>query len=77
VLIIDHGLQDGALTNEAMVASTDAKIVKRIDSVLDFRRVIEDELADGAHRPQSDTLDIEDSIESDDVQQQLKDLGYM
>jgi|AntDeeMetagen681_2_1112603.scaffolds.fasta_scaffold00201_10 predicted AlkP superfamily pyrophosphatase or phosphodiesterase len=77
VLISDHGLQDGVHTNEAMVASTDAKIVKRIDSVLDFRRVIEDELADGAHRPQSDTLDIEDSIESDDVQQQLKDLGYM
>lgn len=77
VLISDHGLQDGVHTNEAMVASTDAKIVERIDSVLDFRRVIEDELADGTHRPQSDALDIKDSIESDDVQQQLKDLGYM
>lgn len=76
VLVSDHGLQDGLHTEEAMVAGTDPAVVDDVESVLSFRSAIESLLDGGDHIP-----DIHDEpagdLESEAVQKQLEDLGYM
>lgn len=78
VLISDHGLQDGLHTDEAMVASTDPEIVSRIDSVLDVRGTIEDALDASSHAVTDlSDGDTADSAQTERVQEQLEDLGYL
>ncbi len=76
VLISDHGLQDGLHTDEAMIAATDPDIVEGVSSVLDVRETVEHELDRYDHTPTP--RDDETSIgDSNDVREQLEDLGYM
>ena len=75
LLVSDHGLQDGLHTDEAMIASTTPELPAAVDSVLDVRGAIEDLLRAGTHDPESGR----DSrgVDSEAVQKQLEDLGYM
>ncbi len=76
VLISDHGLQDGLHTDEAMIAATDPDIIEHVSSVLDVREAVEHELDRYDHTPTP--RDDETSIgDSNDVRDQLEDLGYM
>lgn len=75
ILVSDHGLQDGLHTDEAMVAGT-TDVVEDIDSVLDVRAAIERELERG-HMPDSWEEDAEGGASSEEVREQLEDLGYM
>ncbi|GAB3669330.1 alkaline phosphatase family protein [Halopiger thermotolerans] len=78
LLISDHGLQDGLHTDEAMVASTDEQLVERIDSVLDVRGAIEQELDDESHTVNGRSFrGSDDPSQTDRVQKQLEDLGYL
>jgi len=78
LLVSDHGLQDGVHTHEAMVAGTDEEMVDSIDSVVDVRRSIEDELEKKDHTPSERKMDDEhDSEKEQEVREQLEDLGYM
>jgi predicted AlkP superfamily pyrophosphatase or phosphodiesterase len=80
LLVSDHGLQDGVHTHEAMVAGSDPEMVKRVDSVLDIRSAVEDALANDVHAPDigSHPATTEhDGNSSNEVRQQLEDLGYM
>jgi hypothetical protein len=76
VVVSDHGLQDGLHTEQAMIAATDPTLVSQVSSVLDVRAGIEDELRANNHTPiskrEQTTVD-----DSEDVRQQLEDLGYM
>jgi hypothetical protein len=75
VLVSDHGLQDGLHTDEAMIASTDPAALEGVDSVLDVRGAIETLLAGGEHSPED--RDASRGVDSEAVQEQLEDLGYM
>jgi len=78
LVLSDHGLQDGMHTEEAMVAGTDPEMVEAIDSVLDVRGAVEEELAAGTHAPEpSESPGAETAGRSEEVEQQLRDLGYM
>ena len=80
LLVSDHGLQDGLHTDEAMVAGTAPAMVERIESVLDIRAAVGDALAGGTHEPTPGTHPAatdRDADGSDEVRQQLEDLGYM
>lgn len=78
LVLSDHGLQDGMHTEEAMVAGTDPEMVEAIDSVLDVRGAVEEELASGIHAPEpSESPGPETAGRSEEVEQQLRDLGYM
>ena len=76
VVVSDHGLQEGLHTEEAMIAATDPTLVNQVSSVLDVRAAIEDELRTNNHAPTSkrEQTTVNDS---EDVRQQLEDLGYM
>lgn len=76
VVVSDHGLQDGLHTDEAMIAATDPTLVERVSSVLDVRETIEDELRTNDHTPTPRT-ERTDADDSEEVRQQLEDLGYM
>jgi hypothetical protein len=78
VIVSDHGLQDGIHTKQAMIASTEPRIVDSVESVVDIREALEQEMADGDH----ETSPAERSGESlfadkEQVQEHLEDLGYM
>ena len=75
ILISDHGLQEGLHTDEAMVAGT-TDVVTDITSVLDARSAIENELRTG-HVPEPVRGGDSEDVSSEQVQQQLEDLGYM
>jgi len=79
LLVSDHGLQDGVHTDEAMVSGTEAGLVESVDSVLDIREVIKQELRSGTHKSEIDI--VTDSGVSEEEQQEVKnqldDLGYM
>jgi hypothetical protein len=75
VLVSDHGLQDGLHTDEAMIASTDPTALEGVDSVLDVRGAIETLLQGGEHHPED--RDASRGVDSEAVQEQLEDLGYM
>lgn len=78
VIVSDHGLQDGIHTHQAMIASTEPRIVEAVDSVVDLRAALEAELADGDHEPTPAESRRESSIDDESqVQEHLKDLGYM
>ena len=78
VLISDHGLQDGLHTEEAMVASTDEQLVERIDSVLDVRAALEQTIDSGSHTVEGRSFGkVRDPDQTDRVQKQLEDLGYL
>ncbi len=77
LLVSDHGLQEGVHTDKAMVASTSPAIVEDINSVLDVRKAIETELDARDHVPQEPQYEAEGETGSDDVREQLEDLGYM
>ena len=77
LLISDHGLQDGVHTEKAMVASTSASIVESIESVQDVRGAIEDELGARDHNPEKPTYEGDGPGDSEEVREQLEDLGYM
>jgi predicted AlkP superfamily phosphohydrolase/phosphomutase len=76
VLVSDHGLQDGLHTDEAMIASTDPQIIEAVSSVRDVRSVVENELDNQNHTPQS-TQNRSTVGDSTKVKKQLEDLGYM
>jgi predicted AlkP superfamily phosphohydrolase/phosphomutase len=78
VIVSDHGLQDGIHTDQAMIASTEPRIVEAVDSVVDLRAALEAELADGDHEPVPVESRREASLDDESgVQQHLEDLGYM
>jgi len=78
VLVSDHGLQEGVHTHEAMVAATDPAFVERVDSVLDVRAAIDDELDGTDHVPTPREFEAaEDEAGGEAVREQLEDLGYM
>ena len=75
LLMSDHGLQNGVHTHEAMVAGTSPRLVENIDSVLDVRGAIEEELDYRDHSSSGgDSLSMG---HNDAVTSQLEDLGYM
>lgn len=78
LLVSDHGLQDGVHTNEAMVSCTSESVIKNIESVLDVKDAIENELIGDMHKDPADSSTTDTSIaDSDEVREQLEDLGYM
>lgn len=77
LIVSDHGLQDGVHTREAMVSGTDEEMVESIDSVLDVRAAVEEELRRGNHEPQKKDYEGTDIGEGEKVREQLEDLGYM
>ncbi|MFQ3294656.1 MAG: putative AlkP superfamily pyrophosphatase or phosphodiesterase [Natrialbaceae archaeon] len=76
ILVSDHGLQDGLHTDEAMVAGTNEQ-VEGIESVLNIRTVIEELLNRGNHVPEGRWQESPDGDHSEEVREQLEDLGYM
>jgi hypothetical protein len=76
VLVSDHGLQDGLHTDKAMIAATDPAFADHVSSVLDVREAVEDELRTNDHTPTPRT-ERTDAGDSEEVRQQLEDLGYM
>lgn len=76
VLVSDHGLQDGMHTDEAMIASTDPSLVADVSSVLDVRETLENELDRRNHAPASASSESRTG-NSEEVREQLEDLGYM
>lgn len=78
VIVSDHGLQDGIHTDQAMIASTEPRIVEAVESVVDLRAALEAELADDDHEPTPSEPHRESSIDDESqVQEHLEDLGYM
>jgi len=77
LLVSDHGLQDGLHTEAAMVAGTDPETVADIDSVLDVADAVDAALADGSHVPEPRWAPDDGAGHSEDVREQLEDLGYM
>jgi len=77
LLVSDHGLQGGLHTREAMVASTDTKLVENIESVTGIRTAIEDTLDRRDHTPAGRKLPNQSREGGDAVRKQLEDLGYM
>ena len=77
LLVSDHGLQDGLHTETAMVAGTDPETVADIDGVLDVADAVDATLADGAHVPEPRWAPDDGAGHSEDVREQLEDLGYM
>lgn len=78
LLVSDHGLQGGVHTHEAMVASTEPDAIEPITSVQTVRDGIEHALQTGDHEPGDHQLEREsEKFQSDRVEQQLEDLGYM
>lgn len=78
VIVSDHGLQDGIHTEQAMIASTDPRIVDAVDSVVDVRSSLEEAIAEGEHEPTPSSNDQQRSIDDENqVQEHLEDLGYM
>lgn len=76
LLVSDHGLQEGLHTDEAMVAGT-ATTIEGIDSVLDVRASIEALFDQKDHTPSGRWEESISSEQSEEVRQQLEDLGYM
>lgn len=76
LLVSDHGLQDGVHTESALVAATSPELVDGIDSVVDVRAAIDEELSrrDHAARESPETVEREDGTA---VKEQLEDLGYL
>jgi hypothetical protein len=78
VLVSDHGLQDGIHTKQAMIASTEPHIVRAVDSVLDVREALEEELTNGDHKPALAEVRRKSSVSNENqVQEHLEDLGYI
>jgi hypothetical protein len=77
VLVSDHGLQDGLHTETAMIASTTSEILEQTDTVVDVRGAIETELDRFDHTPTKRSTESAGLADSDDVREQLKDLGYI
>jgi predicted AlkP superfamily pyrophosphatase or phosphodiesterase len=77
LLVSDHGLQDGLHTEAAMVAGTDPETVADIDGVLDVADAVDATLANGAHVPEPRWAPDDGAGHSEDVREQLEDLGYM
>ena len=78
LILSDHGLQNGVHTHKAMVAGTDARMVDRIESVLDFKEIVDEELGSGEHTSKQERVTPNESgVTQDDVKEQLEDLGYM
>ena len=78
VIVSDHGLQEGLHTDKAMVASTAPKLLEDISSVTDIRRLIETELRNRNHTPDSQWDKKASADETATrVAEQLEDLGYM
>jgi predicted AlkP superfamily pyrophosphatase or phosphodiesterase len=78
IVLSDHGLQDGLHTQEAMVASTNPDLLEGVSSVLDVREMIESELQTGDHESGSQwDTESSDPGTSEQVAEQLRDLGYM
>lgn len=76
VLVSDHGLQDGLHTEEAMIAATEPSVVDAVESVLDVRDAIEEQLTMGDHTP-THRDDRGGQFGSEAVREQLEDLGYV
>ena len=76
VLVSDHGLQEGLHTDEAMIAATDPGVVDAVGGVLDIRNAVEELLERGEHTPERRD-DRVGGLESEAVQEQLEDLGYV
>jgi len=78
LLVSDHGLQDGLHTHEAMIASTHPAVVADVSGVGDICEAIDAELertdhvGEGAWEERS-----QDARPSQQVADQLEDLGYM
>lgn len=80
VLVSDHGLQNGVHTETAMIASTSEKIVESVNSVVDVRGALEQELDNNDHsseRPRSREPTKEPEDDNEQVREHLEDLGYM
>jgi len=77
VLISDHGLQDGVHTAEAMIAGTSDQLVENVDSVANFRPVIERELDRADHRPQAPEYHLDETRDHKRVVNHLENLGYL
>jgi len=81
LLVSDHGLQDGTHTNEAAVAGTSDTMVENIDSVLDVKDAIQDELQarnhHGEHERRQQSTRIGEGERGEEVREHLEDLGYM
>jgi predicted AlkP superfamily pyrophosphatase or phosphodiesterase len=76
ILVSDHGLQDGLHTDKAMSAATDPKVIQNVSSVLDVRAAVENELTRSDHTPVQKSRDTGIG-DSNEVREQLEDLGYM
>lgn len=76
LLVSDHGLQNGLHTEEAMIAGPTV-VTEGVDSVLDVRSAIDALLKQKDHIPSSRWRETEVNKQSEEVRQQLEDLGYM
>jgi hypothetical protein len=77
LLVSDHGLQDGVHTDTAVIASTSESLVEGVASVTDIRMTIERELTARDHQPVKPTYERSAPADSEEVKEQLEDLGYM
>lgn len=79
VLVSDHGLQDGIHTDEAMVATTEERMLDDIGDLRDVRGALESELTRRRHSPSGRTFGTDETGggEAGAVVQHLEELGYM
>lgn len=78
VVVSDHGLRDGMHTEAAVIASTEPRIVDAVDSVLDVREALEQELEGNRHAPKDqDPMAVPSTDDESEVREHLEDLGYI
>jgi len=80
ILVSDHGLQDGMHTDEAMIASSEGRLLEEVGHVTDVRSAIESELGRRQHRPTGREFGSIEGFESENseaVREQLEELGYL
>jgi hypothetical protein len=77
LLVSDHGLQEGVHSEPAMIAATDARLVKEIESVTEVPKAVGRELEGVDHRPEGRVFGAEAGGDGEAVRRQLEDLGYM
>lgn len=78
VIVSDHGLRDGVHTEDAVIASTEPRIVDAVESVLDVREVLEHELEGDRHEPKGqDPIKAPSTDDEAEVREHLEDLGYI
>lgn len=77
LIVSDHGLQDGIHTDVAMVAGTNERLVSNIESVTDVYDAVLAELDHGEHVPDMESSMDRDRDRGAEVEQHLRDLGYL